>query len=103
MTFVCSLETAEPTAGQTGQRDHAHPFPSLIELIFCLGSVWAKLELSFQASVSSLFNDFNAFTLIFLASVFHESNELCLPIRMYCLPARFQPNRNPVRKSICAR
>lgn len=29
----------------------------LIELIFCLGSIWAKLELAFLASVKYYFND----------------------------------------------
>jgi len=29
----------------------------LIELIFCLGSIWAKLELAFLASVKYYFNE----------------------------------------------
>ena len=45
------LATAYGTTGSRGA------LPLLIELIFCLGSIWAKLELAFLASVKYYFND----------------------------------------------
>lgn len=50
---VGSLETAKSTAGKRdggATRTHSFVLP-LIELTFCLGSIWAKLELAFLASV----------------------------------------------------
>ena len=51
--FVRSLRTAESTAGRRDggtMRTHSSAL-LLIELTFCLGSIWAKLELAFLASV----------------------------------------------------
>ena len=65
----------------------------LIELIFCLGSIWANVELAFLASVInysmiSMRSTGSFFKYILSLRFVHrmDQNERCLPIHVACDP-----------------
>jgi len=53
----CAARGGEGLGQSAGDRVARGVTSLLIEVIFCLGSIWAKLELAFLASVKYYFND----------------------------------------------
>jgi hypothetical protein len=106
-TRITQLETAESNRNPRWWAEHvlkptrSPPLLPLIELIFCLGSIWAKCGSGFPGICHRLFNDINAFlhtttllqihvSLRLYRSRMDQMNRLHMHM---CVTARPWPNR----------